>query len=124
MPGHADSWAKSHPELFAKVDSSSFNGVHGALNPGKEEVFTMVESLLTDWLKGNASSPPFFDGPSVHLGGDEVPEKAWGTPEIHSFMEGHGLHNMKDLFASFLSRNVHTAEKLGKRVIMWDEAFE
>mmetsp|Transcript_48502 Transcript_48502/g.76632 ORF Transcript_48502/g.76632 Transcript_48502/m.76632 type:complete len:581 (+) Transcript_48502:59-1801(+) len=124
MPGHADSWAKSHPELFAAVSESAFRGVHGALNPSKEEVFAMVENLLVDWLKGNSSAPAFFDGDIVHLGGDEVPTKAWATPAIQEFMRKSGIHNMKDLFASFLSRNVDIAKKLGKRVILWDEAFE
>jgi len=125
MPGHVDSWAKSHPELYVRATrGSTANGVHGALNPANEDVFKLVKNLLADWLVGNTSSPAFFDSPIVHLGGDEVPEQAWSTAEIRSFLASEHMHGARDLFAKFIARNADVAQHLGKRVVLWDEALE
>jgi hexosaminidase len=115
MPGHTNSWKYAKPSLIQGRPDSIGDGNDGALDPTNEDTYTLVRNLLKDWLVGEGDDrPPFFDGPYVHLGTDEVPMKAWvdknqGQPE--------------SLFARFLARVSGVAKSLGKQVVIWEEGF-
>jgi hexosaminidase len=132
MPGHATSWRASHPELFShgasaascgtQVDGAAPNVTRGALDPATNATFDFIEELLRDYYaeEGGAFTDDF-----VHLGADEVPTGCWDNPVDAAFIKAQGLAGgTAGLFSYFIER-VHeiASSKLGRRVIMWDAAF-
>jgi hexosaminidase len=131
MPGHATSWHASHPELFSsgapaakcstQVDGRQ-NVTRAALDPAKNATFAFIEELLRDYF--SESGGVFSNIDYVHLGADEVPIGCWDNPFDTAFIEKHGLQGgTAGLFSYFVERVHEIANKLGRRVIMWDAAF-
>lgn len=131
MPGHATSWHGSHPELFSsgapaakcstQVDGRP-NVTRGALDPAKNATFAFIEELLRDYF--SESGGAFSNIDYVHLGADEVPTGCWDNPFDEAFIENHGLiGGTAGLFSYFVERVHEIANRLGRRVIMWDAAF-
>ena len=130
MPGHATSWRASHPELFSsgapaascgtQVDGAPPNTTRGALTPANNRTFEFIEELLRDYY---AAEDGAFSDDFVHLGADEVPTGCWDNPVDAAFIKEHGLQGTAGLFSYFVSRVHQVASGLGRRVIMWDAAF-
>lgn len=116
MPGHTASWGKARPDLLMLTTEQIGDANSAALNPQKEETFSLIQKLLKDWLEGEQNSTEkseFFDTPMVHLGTDEVPYTAWLQ-----------LGDSKTLFNSFVERATKMAQGMGKEVVLWEEAFK
>lgn len=115
MPGHTSSWRNSHPELFAQGCLSQAS--RGAFDPALNQTFEFLEAVLSDWAEGL-----FVDG-FMHLGSDEVPTDCWNNERDKLWMKDQGLADANAVFNYFLHRIHNIAKKLGKQVILWDEAF-
>lgn len=130
MPGHTTSWRNSHPELFSsgapaascgtQVDGARANVTRGALDPAKNSTFMFIEALLQDYYAEDGA----FSDEFVHLGADEVPTGCWDNPVDKAFVKQQGLQGgTAGLFSYFIERVHQIASRLGRRVIMWDAAF-
>jgi hexosaminidase len=117
MPGHTSSWRISHPELFTK--NCQANSTRGALDPANPKVYEMISSLVRDWYDG------VFSDSFVHLGTDEVPTNCWNNTDDIAFMRTHGIKDgdFNGLFAYFIKNLTSVATSVGRKPILWDEAF-
>jgi hexosaminidase len=131
MPAHTASWAFGRPDLVVRcpdrVAADDEGLEHGtnkaALNPLKPETYELVERLLTELAS-------IFPDEYVHLGSDEVDGDCWlSDPGIAAWAREYSgrspYADWKDaLVALFAKRVGRIATKLGKRVILWDDALE
>jgi hexosaminidase len=101
------------------VDGTT-NTTSGVLDPAKNETFKVIEALLADYYDGK--SGVFTDG-LVHLGADEVPTDCWDNAFDNAFIQKMGLNTTAGLFSYFVQRVHDIAAKVGRRPIMWDEAY-
>ena len=66
-----------------------------------------------------------FDGPYIHIGGDECPHTQWEDHEgCKSIMRENGLSDTSELQGWFTSRVSGIVKKYGKRAIGWDEVVD
>ncbi len=118
MPGHTTCWLAAYPNwsLYEVKPTRRF-GVHkGCLNPTVEETYEVITTLLTEFAE-------VFPDECVHVGGDEVHPVWWSEhPEVRSFMQEKGFDTPRDLQAYFNTRVSTVLAKLGKRMLVWDEA--
>ena len=64
-----------------------------------------------------------FEGPFVHIGGDEVPLTEWeSAPEARSQRQEWGYTRESEILGRFTDVAAATVKDRGKRVIAWDSA--
>ncbi|GAA3643798.1 beta-N-acetylhexosaminidase [Nonomuraea antimicrobica] len=119
LPGHASALLAAFPELGTGADEvlRGWGISAGVLKPVPATVKLVCE-LIDELLTA-------IDTPYVHLGGDECVTKDWpGDPEVAAHMAAIGAERPSDLHGWFL-REVggHLAGR-GKRMVVWDEAFQ
>lgn len=128
MPGHAMAALVAYPELscggkpysVGKGGLRHFNAVVGreAFCAGREETFQFLEDVLTETIA-------LFDGPYVHIGGDERPADAWtGCERCQARMKAEGLKNESELQSYFIRRIEKFLNARSKTLIGWDEILE
>lgn len=122
MPGHATAWLVGHPEIASVPRDYTIERGWGifdpAMDPTNEQTYVFLEKFLTE-MAG------LFPDPYLHIGGDEVNGKDWNaTPHIAAYMEEHGITDLHELQTRFNQRLLPMLEKLGKRMIGWDEIFQ
>lgn len=131
MPAHTASWAFGRPDLVVtcpkRVASDNEGLEHGAnkaaLHPLRRETYELIGRLL-------AEMAAIFPDEYVHLGGDEVDGECWlSDPDIAQWAAEHRrsspwLDWKHALIALFAKRVVRMASRLGKKVILWDDALE
>jgi len=104
MPGHSNSWRRSHPELFACTSAES---TRGALDPTKEEVYSFIKKVFDEYRTH------VFKDSFLHVGADEVPTKCWARTG----------HNPNELFNTFINRVGQEVLQAGQAPVVWDEAL-
>lgn len=119
VPGHVQSWLAARPDWgLHEIDPTRRFGVHKAcLNPNDEAVYAALTTLFKEVAA-------VFPDDYVHIGGDEV-HPAWWSEDaaLQAFIEEQGLGDVRGLQAYF-NRRVHgILERLGKRVVGWDEVL-
>jgi hexosaminidase len=79
-----------------------------------------VESVI------DAIATLFPSSPFIHIGGDEVPDRAWsGSPIVAELRRRRGLASVADVEAAFHRELVGTIrERTGRRIAAWQEAAE
>lgn len=115
MPGHSKAIITAYPDLAARPPAGTnvFGGA--SLNPASPETFRFLDTLL-----GELAS--VFPGQYVHIGGDELPERAWkGDPQIEALRQKEGLSSHDELQAYFHTRVRTILKKYGKTAMGWDE---
>ncbi|HKS42788.1 MAG TPA: family 20 glycosylhydrolase [Blastocatellia bacterium] len=119
MPGHATSWLVGHPELGSapgpyKIERK--NGIFDpALDPTREELYKFLEAFFTE-MAG------LFPDAYMHIGGDENEGHHWDkNPQIQAYMKSKGIKDNHALQAYFNQRLSKIIQKLGKKMIGWDE---
>ena len=122
MPGHATAWLVGHPELASVPRDYAIERKWGifdpAMDPTKESTYAFLEKFLTEMAA-------LFPDPYLHIGGDEVNGKDWNAaPHIQAYMDEHGITDLHELQTRFNQRLLPMLEKLGKRMIGWDEIFQ
>ena len=120
----------SHPEFFStgskqchtQIPGLSTNATRGALDPAKNETFVFVDAFLRDYYRDDGTG--VFVDDFVHLGSDEVPTNCWDNPADNDFIAAMGIRGGSAGLFSYFVRRVHAiAAGLGRRVVMWDAAF-
>ncbi|WP_194767678.1 beta-N-acetylhexosaminidase [Tamlana sp. I1] len=120
VPGHATAFLTAYPELGSKDDYTysieRFSGVFDpTLNPTKDITYTFLENLFKEIT-------PLFPDDYFHIGGDENEGKHWDeNEEIQKFKQKHNLKTNHDLQTYFNVKLEKILNKLGKRLMGWDE---
>lgn len=120
LPGHARAVLAAYPELGAgpELPVCSTFGVF-------EEVLEPTQAALDFALEAYTAIGECFDGPFVHIGGDEVPMTQWeSSPVAQALMEQEGLEDVHGVQAWFTKAFCDHLVKMGKRVIGWDEILD
>jgi hexosaminidase len=119
LPGHATSWLVGHPEFGSAPGPYQIERRAGifepALDPTREELYKFLEAFFTE-MAG------LFPDDYLHIGGDENEGHQWSKNEqIQAFMKAKGLKDNHALQAYFNQRVLKIVQKLGKKMIGWDE---
>lgn len=121
MPGHTTSWLVGYPELASapgpyKIERK-WGVIDSCMDPSKEELYEFLETFLGEMTA-------LFPDAYFHIGGDEVNGDHWNkNPNIKAFKRKHGMEDNHDLQAYFNQKVQSILEKLGKKMIGWDEIF-
>ncbi len=119
IPGHATSWAVSHPELASLPGPYSIERHWGVFDPVLDPTNEALYRLLDDFLGEMAG---LFPDAYVHIGGDENNGVQWNAnPRIQAFIREHGLKDNEGLHAYFNRRVTEILARHGKKLIGWDE---
>jgi hexosaminidase len=119
MPGHATSWLVGHPEFGSATGPFTIERKAGifepALDPTREELYKFLEAFFTEIA-------PLFPDEYIHIGGDENEGHQWTrNAQIQAFMKAKGIKDNHSLQAYFNQRMLKIVQKLGKKMIGWDE---
>jgi hexosaminidase len=119
MPGHATSWLIGHPEFGSAPGPYAIERKAGifepALDPTREELYKFLEGFFTEIA-------PLFPDEYIHIGGDENEGHQWTkNAQIQAFMKAKGIKDNHALQAYFNQRMLKIVQKLGKKMIGWDE---
>lgn len=119
LPGHATSWLVGHPELGSAPGPYLIERKNGifepALDPTREEVYKFLEGFFTEMAS-------LFPDEFMHIGGDENEGHQWNrNQQIQAYMKANGIKDNHALQAYFNQRMSKIFQKLGKRMIGWDE---
>ena len=119
IPGHATSWLVGHPELGSAPGPYQIERKAGimlpALDPTREETYKFLDGFF-------AEMSALFPDAYVHIGGDENEGHQWTkNPQIQAFMKAKGIKDNHALQAHFNQRVSKTLQKLGKKMIGWEE---
>ncbi|MEU6248151.1 beta-N-acetylhexosaminidase [Glycomyces sp. NPDC047010] len=120
LPGHARAVLAAYPELGAGQDKpvSPTFGVF-------EEVLEPTQEALDFALEAYTAIGEVFEGPFVHIGGDEVPMTQWeSSPVARELMEREGMEDVRGVQAWFTKAFCDHLTGMGKRVIGWDEILD
>lgn len=122
MPGHAQAALAAYPHLACvdtPPDVSCRWGVHkNVFNPGKDEVFDFLETVLDETMA-------VFPSPYIHIGGDECPKDQWEANALcQERMRTEGLKNGDELQSWFVRRIEAFLNKRGRNLVGWDEILE
>ncbi|MFG3254701.1 family 20 glycosylhydrolase [Streptomyces sp. NPDC048172] len=120
MPGHVQAALAAYPSL-------GVTGPHGVacgwgvsphvLAP-TEEALGFARDVLDAVLDA-------FDGPVIHLGGDECPRTEWrADPAVHARARALGLPSPDAVQSWFHARLAEHVRAAGRRVAGWDEMLE
>jgi len=119
MPGHITSWLVGHPELGSAPGPYQIERKAGimlpAFDPTREETYKFLDAFF-------AEMSALFPDAYVHIGGDENEGHQWtSNSQIQAFMKAKGIKDNHALQAYFNQRISKTLQRLGKRVIGWEE---
>lgn len=128
LPGHEMAAIAAYPELSCKGEPGTPRIIWGVedivMCAGKEEPFKFMEDVITEVA-------PLFPGEYFHIGGDECPKTSWkNCPLCQARIRKEGLKGDKQhtaeekLQSYFVQRMEKVVNKLGKKMIGWDEILE
>ncbi len=117
IPGHGHAALSARPDLREAGDISGYRSVQGfernALNPMQPGIQDFVAAALRSTLQ-------LFDGPAIHIGGDEVAAETWsGSPIARAAAGGRATGTLQ-------SRLINPAHDLvtraGRKTVVWEDA--
>jgi hexosaminidase len=119
MPGHATSWLVGHPDLGSAPGPYQIERKAGimlpAFDPTREDTYKFLDGFF-------AEMAALFPDAYVHIGGDENEGHQWTkNSQIQSFMKAKGVKDNHALQAYFNQRLSKTLQRLGKKMIGWEE---
>lgn len=122
MPGHSRAALAAYPELSCTGGPHSVAtlwGVHKEVFcAGKESTFEFLETVLTEVAA-------IFPSPYIHIGGDECPKDRWKEHDLdQKRIQVEGLKDEHELQSYFIKRIQGILDRLGKKLIGWDEILE
>lgn len=121
MPGHATSWLVGHPEFGSAPGPNKIERKNGifdpAFDPTREDLYKFLEGFFTEMAQ-------LFPDEYIHIGGDENEGHQWNNnAQIQAFMKSKGIKDNHALQAYFNQRVSRILQKLGKKMIGWDEVL-
>lgn len=119
MPSHAGpAWGKGYPFLTMNcsnhiIECRDLENYY--TDPCSDFPFDATNDKVYDFLNSfiNEISGVFLDN-YLHMGGDEVKEICWATPEVLKWMHQHNMTEFSQLEQYFLSRVQDMAKIQGK----------
>ncbi len=128
LPGHMLAALAAYPELGCTGGPYDVWGRWGiadeVLCAGKEETMVFLENVLAEVAE-------LFPSEYVHIGGDECPKVEWEKcPHCQAKIKELGIkgddnYNAEHYLQSYvMTRMTNFLEKLGKKIIGWDEILE
>ncbi|MEJ5264571.1 MAG: family 20 glycosylhydrolase [Bacteroidales bacterium] len=135
VPGHCMAAIAAYPYLSCTGDTSikvdpgtnfaewhadgSFTMfVDNTLNPANEEVYVFLEKVFTELAA-------LFPSEYIHVGGDECYKGFWAKDTAcQELMRKNNYTRLEQLQGYFMQRVQRILDKLGKKMIGWDEITE
>src|ERR1041384_412194 len=119
MPGHATSWLVAYPEVGSAPGPFKIERKNGifepAFDPTREDLYKFLDGFFTEIAQ-------LFPDEYIHIGGDENEGHQWNNnAQIQAFMKAKGIKDNHALQAYFNQRVSRILQKLGKKMIGWDE---
>lgn len=118
MPAHAKAAVVSYPKrLLDPDDRSKFRSIqkvqNNVINPALDSSYIFLDNVISEVVR-------IFPFEYIHLGGDEVPSKAWsGSPAVRQLMRKHNLNNNKDIENYFFAKMDKIVSKYHRKLIGW-----
>ncbi|GJM29620.1 MAG: beta-hexosaminidase [Cyclobacteriaceae bacterium] len=122
MPGHAQATIAAYPEIGC-VNAAPYVATGGVFrnntyNPGKEETFQFIETMLGEVMD-------LFPFEYIHIGGDECNKEQWKVdPHAQQRIRDEGLKDENELQSYFIKRVEEIINNGGRKLIGWDEILE
>lgn len=120
VPGHASAILTAYPEIGSKANYTysieRYAGVFDpTLDPTNDKTYQFLENLFAELV-------PLFPDEYFHIGGDENEGKHWNENEdIQRFKKKNNLKTNHDLQTYFNIKLEKILERLGKKLMGWDE---
>ena len=121
LPAHASALLAAVPEV--RVPGAPVPTVATTFLPSGRVVSPLppAREVLRTLLTELAAA---VDSPYIHIGGDEASLADWdASPEVNAYMAERGLDDVEALRRDFNAFLIETVESLGRRAIVWEEAF-
>lgn len=120
IPGHCYCVIKALPQLADADETGIYRSVqyfpNNSLNPALEETYAFLEAVVKTLVD-------VFPARWIHIGGDELPDKAWsGSPQAKSMQGPNGWQGTFQLQSHFLKQIQSLLRKYGKDTGAWEEA--
>lgn len=120
IPGHCYCVIKALPKLADPDETGVYRSVqyfpNNALNPALEETYVFLEAVIQTLVD-------LFPARWIHIGGDEVADKAWsGSPQAKAMQGPNGWQGTFELQSYFLKQVQSLVRKYGKETGAWEEA--
>ena len=114
MPSHSEEVLAAYPELGCSGEAYKDSD----FCVGNEEVFTFLETVLTEVME-------VFPSEYIHLGGDEAGKQHWKTcPKCQALMQQEGMKDIDELQSYMIRRIERFVNSKGRRIIGWDEILQ
>lgn len=114
MPSHSEEVFAAYPELGCSGEPYKDSD----FCVGKEEVFTFLETVLSEVME-------MFPSEYIHIGGDEASKKHWKTcPHCQKRMAEEGIKDVDGLQSYMIHRIERFVNSKGKQIIGWDEILQ
>lgn len=114
MPSHSEEVLAAYPELGCSGEAYKDSD----FCIGKEEVFTFLETVLTEVME-------MFPSKYIHIGGDEAGKQHWKTcPDCQRRMKEEGIEDVDGLQSYMIHRIERFVNSKGRRIIGWDEILQ
>lgn len=121
IPGHTGAALAAYPELGCHegpYEVKTTWGIQQDILCPSEETFRFVNTVLDEVAE-------LFPGPWIHIGADEVPKVQWENSAVaQEVIRREGLADETELQSWFVHRVEEHINRLGKRLIGWDEILE
>ncbi len=122
VPAHTSAILSAYPSLGTGPGpftvETGFGVFNSVLDPTREETYSAIGQFLAEMAQ-------LFPDEYVHIGGDENNGRAWAaSPEIADFMKAHDIPDFVGLTRYFTGRVERILHGLGKRAIVWEEAWD
>lgn len=121
MPGHCKAALAAYPQYACKPGPYSVWPIWGVSEDifcPTEETFTFLSDILAEVID-------LFPSKYVHIGGDEVPKKAWKDSKYcQELIKKENLKDEHELQSWFIRRIEKYVNSKGKTIIGWDEILE
>lgn len=121
MPGHSSAALASYPEYGCTgfpIGVRAKWGVSEDIYCPTEETFKFLEDILDEVIM-------LFPSKYIHIGGDEVPKKAWQQSNYcQELIKKLELKDESGLQSYFIQRIEKYLNSKGKSIIGWDEILE
>lgn len=118
-PGHTKSWGPGGgPDFLTKCTdyNGKFNGEYGPIDPSKPNNYKIIGELIKEVRQ-------VFNDSYIHLGGDEVDVKCWGSNrELQQWMAENNLRT-SELESYWMEKVINMTESNNFKYIVWEESF-
>ena len=122
IPAHAKAAVTAYPKLLQDPkDTSRYRSVqkisNNTIDPGLPSSYLFLDNVIGELTT-------LFPFEYIHLGGDEVPKKAWeGSPSVQRLMKKEHLQNNSEVERYFFKRMDAILKKHHRKMVAWQEVF-